>query len=441
MSFDPFVLREPEEETRGIGGLAHGVAMSIADTLELGASPAERSAGLDKNARYVVPGFRQNRHERRRVIKRAVATVLRDFERLAGCGQKATNSYELVKGVYGVPLVESFGTVNAHGVFTCSNKNLCLDCASKADAASRESLRAVVKDHEAMGGHVFMMTLTAAHGPRDALKKTLELVLKAFTKTVAGGGKQGERLKALGFQGGYKSLEHTHSYRNGHHPHIHMIGFFAPGTSDAAMAEVFVLLKSAWIKSVETLGGSCSGLNQKYQFANEGAGDYLNKRGISWEATARTSKEGRKGARTFFQIAEDWAEDRFPPDAELLREIAGEFHSKKRITPFGEIRKMYAGRVKTEWEDEFHGAENEASEQREICTIEADVFNQVAAMGKADLVIEAAESGGIVAVKGVLHNLGFKHGLWPPGVAKPVKRRPKKTKSPLTEGTNEHAED
>lgn len=394
------------------------------------AAPAARD--LDKKGQYVVPGFRESRHERRRAVKWAWGRVLENTP-IARCGAVSSKSFT-VGSVSVVPLVKRYGVVSPVGVVTCHNKHTCPDCSIKADRATRETLSAVNADHQASGGVVAMLTLTIGHKYGDALREILDRLLERATALLSPGGKQNKRRREIfGFLGGYKALECTIG-KNGFHPHLHVPIFFEPGTRDEQITEFANELKDAWVDMCAGDVSPATRQNQNLVFDDTPIGgpgeriaQYVAKSGLAWEATSRSTKGGRNGSRSIFEVAEDYAEFQRPLDAAIMREFNDAMKGRKRITPFGEIRKMYAGRVKTEWEDEFHGEENAASEPEEICAIEAEIFNEVCAMGHRELLLDAAESGGLVGVKALLHNLGFhrNQGVWPPGLAEPVRRKRK----------------
>ena len=403
-----------------------------------------RRGALDKKGQYVVPGFRDSLHERKRAVKWAWGRVLENTA-IGRCGRVAGNSWQ-AKGVTVVPLVKSWGSARPVGVVQCHNKHTCPDCGPKADRASRESLAAVIWEEQQRGAQVGMITLTFAHQLGERLIDLIGWMLPTVTKVLSGGGNQMKALREkYGFSGGYKAVEANHSMINGWHPHIHMPVFFEPGTTDEQVAECANEIIARWLRQCEKAGVKAERQRQHYRPADlvtqgQGLANYVAKTGIQWEATSRSTKRGRGNSRSIFQIAEDYAEHQWPGDRDLMLEWDEAMKGTKRITPFGEIRKRYAGRIKTEWEETFHGEENEAREDEEVCAIEADVYNAICAEGGYERLMDAAEVG-IVAVKAVLHDYGFSHGLWPPGVAERVRRRKPEAPPESEEGTKEDDED
>ena len=120
------------------------------------------------------------------------------------------------------------GTASYSGLQTCGSVWVCPVCAAKIAERRRAEIIAAMAAHNAAGGCVHMLTLTAPHQRGDDLAELLANQAKALNsfwndrqvKTV---------LLEMGTVGQIRALEVTHgrksAHNNGWHPHYHVLLF------------------------------------------------------------------------------------------------------------------------------------------------------------------------------------------------------------------------
>ena len=113
-----------------------------------------------------------------------------------------------------------------HGLQVCAMPWTCPVCASKISERRRQEVAHGMKQAEALGLQVFLLTLTVPHGLGDDVSEIVAKMQKAWSRLWIG--KAGMALRnALGLFGHIRALEVTHG-ENGFHPHFHALLFFHP---------------------------------------------------------------------------------------------------------------------------------------------------------------------------------------------------------------------
>lgn len=116
------------------------------------------------------------------------------------------------------------GSVHIGGVRRCSSVASCPVCAPTIRSIRAAEITQAVENHLAVGGLVFMVTVTAPHTARHGLKASRDVVQKAWTSTWSRKG--GETLRSrIGLEHSVRSLEVTWGEESGWHPHIHALLF------------------------------------------------------------------------------------------------------------------------------------------------------------------------------------------------------------------------
>ena len=119
-----------------------------------------------------------------------------------------------------------------HGLQVCAMPWTCPVCASKISERRRHEVAKAIKQAEALGLQVFLLTLTVPHGLGDDVNEILDKMMSAWKRLWQG--KAGMQLRnALGLFGHIRALEVTHG-ANGFHPHFHALLFFHPQQTTAA---------------------------------------------------------------------------------------------------------------------------------------------------------------------------------------------------------------
>jgi hypothetical protein len=121
------------------------------------------------------------------------------------------------------------------GLQICGSVWHCAVCAARISNERRNDIYRAVKAMERMGKRTVLMTLTARHDAKTDLRGQLEAMSQAYQAMWRGA--PASRLKArYEIVGMIRSLEVTHSRRNGWHPHIHVILFVAEDADVVALA-------------------------------------------------------------------------------------------------------------------------------------------------------------------------------------------------------------
>jgi len=175
------------------------------------------------------------RKTRRFRLQRHASYLLKDEKRLArlrpGATERKEASYRVANCMWalnweykGVTLSKTARGVSAQGLQICASVWHCPVCAARIANERRLELLLAVTAAEAMDLKTVFVTYTARHEAMTVLREQLEAMTKAYQAVWRGA--PADRLKArYGIFGIIRSLEATHSKRNGWHPHIHAIMF------------------------------------------------------------------------------------------------------------------------------------------------------------------------------------------------------------------------
>lgn len=243
------------------------------------------------------------------------------------------------------------------GLRVCGKVWECPVCAGKVAERKRAELDQAVRDHQAQGGGVLLLTLTVPHTARDEAFGLVDRLLKAFR--AFGQGKKAWTAVLPGYLGSVRALEVTHG-ANGWHPHLHVLVF--TGGEIEAGGELQAELLARWAKVVER--HKLGEVNHHGLRLDDGkeAGNYVGKWGMVDEVTRAHTKQGRKGGRTPWALLADYIEGD-KAAGRLFRDFAGAFRGKSQLSWSRGLRKRL-GLVQEKDDQEL------AEEVRE----EADVF-------------------------------------------------------------------
>lgn len=134
--------------------------------------------------------------------------------RVQRCGRYALPAHApmLLEG----PAGPAFG-----GLEVCGSAWECPVCAYRVRAKHAAELVRVAREHRAAGGHVYLLTLTLAHGWGDDLRRLRTGLADAWRRLVRGApwNRWAERVGWVGYA---RAMEVTHG-TNGWHPHLHAL--------------------------------------------------------------------------------------------------------------------------------------------------------------------------------------------------------------------------
>ena len=183
-----------------------------------------------------------------------------------------------------------------HGLQVCAMPWTCPVCASKISERRRHEVAHGMKQAEALGLQVFLLTLTVPHGLGDDVADMVGKMHKAWSRLWIG--KAGVALRnALGLFGHIRALEVTYG-ENGFHPHFHALLFFHPQQTTGAG---WGALAGRWQQVAVRSGLPAPSLDRGCRIdGGEQAANYVTKGvwGLESEVTKGHTKTGKKGSRT-----------------------------------------------------------------------------------------------------------------------------------------------
>lgn len=267
------------------------------------------------------------------------------------------------------------GTERGHfrGVETCGSANVCLRCAAKIRAEKAADSGTVLRAHREAGGHAVFMSLTFAHSIVDPFDELIDDAMKAWTTFNSGRFKSIK--KRWGIVDFIRSLETTHSWANGLHPHHHGALLterpIGQDTDDPdELLDLQAELYEAWSAALATVGRTAHhdiGVDLVPIRDEEGIGAYISK--IELELTRGDLKRGAGDSRSMWQVgldAADGCERSVAVWAEYVRAIKG----RRWLSTSEGLWKRYGINDRTDEEI----AEDTAKDFEEVALIDSDVY-------------------------------------------------------------------
>lgn len=215
------------------------------------------------------------------------------------------------------------------GLQTCSSVWACPVCSSKISERRRADLNNAISASRALGGHVYLLTLTFPHGPFDCL----EQLLKRFTdarQNLFNSKTWRQWVVEVGLKGRIFSLEVTRG-ENGWHVHLHMLLFVMPPTVWISSFRHADVLLSAWQAACVSAGlgkPNDHGLDIR---GGDCASSYVSKWGLDCEMTKSHIKAGARGGRTAWDLLADFADTGDCASGDLWIEFVRAFKGKKQL--------------------------------------------------------------------------------------------------------------
>lgn len=235
-----------------------------------------------------------------------------------------------------------YGTAQYAGLQTCGSVWACPVCAAKIAERRRVEVLAAMTAHQAQGGCVNMLTLTAPHQRSDSLVDLLAKQAKAL-RAFWTDRKAIEVFKEMGTIGQIRALETTHGRlspkNNGWHPHYHVLMFQGSGVdlarfSHNQMTDWQVRLYLRW--SACCVRHGLGEPNYKHGIKlDDGtkASNYISKWGLEDEITKGHTKKALHGETPF----------------DLLRAYLANGSDKQAAALFSEFAKAFKGKRQLHW--------------------------------------------------------------------------------------------
>jgi len=314
---------------------------------DLGLAGQALVSNANKGVTQVRGGFdahRQERYEMREFLHGAT-----NLKRVQSCGRVSV----LMDGIVEVRYRD--GIAGYHGVATCGSVWACPVCSAKIQSARRQELQEVLDWAVSQGLVLGFGTMTLRHNKNEPLAKLwngLGVCFKAVRTDRAVRNRRSWLMADLdtgvSTMPYIRTQEVTYSYENGWHPHVHMVYFFRPGTTQEDVNALADNEFKVWQRTAlaEGLGEPLRDLYEiklvNPQDSNDVAEDvqrvasYLTKatlgqpaqeapkeslaqviEGTSYEMQGSMTKKARAGSRTPAQILHDVRETGNADDMEL----------------------------------------------------------------------------------------------------------------------------
>lgn len=347
-----------------------------------------------------VAARRARKYDRARVMARLLG-----HKDLAGCHAWARSLHEpvTVNAKLGVPRSGFFTNVQ-----TCGLVHLCAHCQPKIAARRALEVKQAIDAHQAQGGQVVMVTLTLSHGRNDPLRSTLTALKLAGVKLAQH--RAFKDLKAsAGLVGRIVATEYTHG-ANGWHPHQHQLWFIRSGVSQDEMRDT---LTPAWIASLKAAGFSASELRGVVVNGGEQAAQYVAKMatagdwGLADEVVRASSKSGRGGSRSIWQMVDTLTDPQASHEARqlaevLLREFASVVKGSKALTWSPGLKKRF---LVVEVDDATLAEEAQEDDTYPLAHIEPTAWPVLVKFRVQAHVLTIAEDFGQIAVDALVSGL------------------------------------
>lgn len=195
------------------------------------------------------------------------------------------------------------------GLYRCSSVWECPVCAPRVQRGRAAEAQELNARHDASGGGMYLVTLTVPHDVGDRLKPMRKHVSRTWSRILNGDPWKRWRDR-LGFVGYVRALEATHG-PNGWHPHVHVALYTVAPVPARELVRFRTWLRNRWRDKVtrrtpEGIVYRAPDRRHGVKISALRQSSYLTKMGLaSWELTSSSTKAGRHGHRTPFQVLRD----------------------------------------------------------------------------------------------------------------------------------------
>ncbi len=215
-------------------------------------------------------------------------------------------------------------------LMVCGSIWTCPVCASRITEQRRVELSDALRRWQAGGGGVFMVTFTMQHSTDDMLISLRRLLNDSYRKMTER--KQYAVIRRqYGIVGSVASLEVTHSFRYGWHPHRHVLFFTEKELTDQDIFNLGMVFSALWrgvlVKRGRMVADQHGVVVKK---GNDQAVNYLCKWSMAHEVTGGIKKSGH--GMTPFQMAQAWQETGDRRYMDFVREYAHAFYRVNQLT-------------------------------------------------------------------------------------------------------------
>ncbi len=235
----------------------------------------------------------------------------------------------------------------------CGSVWNCPCCATTISEHRRSELEQLKESVESKGGFLMMATLTVPHYRQDNienLSSEINLAFRTMTKKKA----WKNFLNKYGIGGFVRVLEVTHSFRNGWHPHIHMMVVFSRPLNYYLNRSLKKDLYNEWSKAATGTGFKKPSYKHGVDIrTHHDMTNYIQKMGnwtLEHEMTKAHMKLGKMESRTPFQLLAESLLNDDKQAGELFKEYAKAFKGKRQLNWSRNLKKTYKIGEKTDQE-------------------------------------------------------------------------------------------
>lgn len=227
------------------------------------------------------------------------------------------------KAVEDVELRVHRGRGFAAKVMTCGKIWVCPTCSLMIRTRRQVELAVATQRHVSSGGRLAMITLTVRHSGDMSLSQTLDAISEGWRLVTNRVGWRKLRGHLSGF---VRAVEITYG-ENGWHPHLHVLLFVKPGTSDEVAESFNAMIFEAWSVAAEKALRVSPSIDRGFDFVwfgqdHESAAAYVTK------AAKELTQAGSKSGRDPFGLLDEPTES----NLDLFREYAMVTHRRKAIS-------------------------------------------------------------------------------------------------------------
>jgi hypothetical protein len=290
-------------------------------------------------------GFDRDKAKAERFALQSVARKLLPDSRTAKClrWRQPNKHVEVLKAV-------EYASASYAGLQTCGSVWPCAICAAKVIERRRAEIIKAKAAHEALGGFMLLLTLTAPHQVKDDLVELLAMQAKALKYFNTDRSVRGV-FESMGCVGQIRALEVTHGrlseHNNGWHPHYHVLlfcglGGAGRGSDEASMKDWSARLYLRWAACCERAGlGTPTYLHGLKLDDGTKAAAYVSKWGLEDEMTKGHVKKAAHGETPFDLLRAVLANAADKQAAALFVEFARAFKGKRQLHWSAGLKKRY----------------------------------------------------------------------------------------------------
>lgn len=288
-------------------------------------------------------------------------------------------------------------------LLTCGSVWTCPVCAARITEYRRQELSAALEKWRGAGGGVFMAAFTFQHTAEDLLISLRKSLTSCYRKMITRKDYQVIR-RHYGIVGSIASLEVTHSFRYGWHPHKHVLFFTEKELTDQDIFSLNVAFSGLW-RGVLVKNGRYADDQAGVRLSNgdNQAGGYVCKWSLAHEMAKSPVKGGREGGMSPFELAQAWHDTRDQRYAHLVKEYAHAFFRSKQLTYSPGLR----ARLGIQEKSDQQVISEEQSNAVIMATLDRTSWKRVYIRQWRGLVLRAASTGDQGQLAACLSRLGI----------------------------------